>query len=288
MPGLTVVIGVTGTVGSRVATKLAAKGIRVRGVARDVSHAPQHAQLETVKVDATDAKAMDAALRGAEAVYLTPPEKGEDPLTLERNVTENVIVAAKRAGVKHLILHTALQADHGNTGVRIIDNKTGIERALTQSGIPYTILRPAWFMQNLFGAKAYIEQGALMMPPTPERRFGAISVEDIAESAVRFFQLAPQNRGFDLHVPNGVTGPALAEAATRVLNRQVQYQPFPGPVRQFVDGFPISEPHKELYAELFEYFKRQDYLGRPDDLTKGLPGFAYTPPERFMRTELFA
>lgn len=54
MAGLTVVIGVTGTVGSRVATKLAAKGIPVRpvrGVARDVSRAPRRAQIRFMRAE---------------------------------------------------------------------------------------------------------------------------------------------------------------------------------------------------------------------------------------------
>ncbi len=46
MQGLIAVIGVTGTVGSRVAHKLAAKGIAVRGIARDIANAPQHPKIE--------------------------------------------------------------------------------------------------------------------------------------------------------------------------------------------------------------------------------------------------
>lgn len=51
--------------------------------------------------------------------------------------------------------------------------------------------------------------------------------------------------------------------------------------------FPISARHKDLYGELFEYFRRQDYLGDPTEVTAALPGFRYTNPETFMRTELF-
>lgn len=287
MPGLTVIVGITGTVGSRIAQKLAAKGLNVRGIARHLANAPKHPKIELKQADLTDPNAAETALQGAEAIYLTPPEGGDEPLNLESKVSENVIAAAKKIGIKHLVMHTAMHSDKGNTGVGLLDNKNKLEQKLKASGVPYTILRPAWFMQNLFGAKQYLEQGMLSMPFSVDRRIGGVSVEDIAEAAVQFLAKGPQNRGFDLYVPGGVSGTILSEAATKVLNKQVQFQEFTGPGIQYVDGFPISKKHKELYGELFEYFRKDDYLGKPEEIKQAIPGFQYTTPEQFMRKELF-
>lgn len=287
MDGPVTVVGVTGNVGSRVARKLAAKGVAVRGVARDPSGFGAQAGVELVRADLTRPEEAQRALQGAKAVYLTPPEKGEDPLGLERKVAENVIEAAKRQRVGHLVLHTALQADRGNTGARILDNKHGIEQAVERSGVPYTILRPGWFLQNLFGAKPWLEQGTLSMPLPQERRVAAVSVEDVANAAVGFLEKGPQKRGFDLHLPGGVSCGLLCEAVGKAAGKPVEFQEFREPARQFVEGYPISAPHKDLYGELFEYFRRQDYLGKPDEVTRALPGFRYTTPEQFARTELF-
>lgn len=185
------------------------------------------------------------------------------------------------------MLHTALQADRGGTGVRILDNKTPIEEAVQRSGVPYTILRPGWFLQNLLGAKPYLEQGVLSMPFPAQRRIGGVSVEDVANAAVGFLEKGPENRGFDLHLPVGVTCGMLCEAVGKAAARPVHFQEFPGAARQFVEGYPISAQHKELFGELFEYFRRQDYLGKPEDILKALPGFRYTTPEQFARSELF-
>ena len=73
--------------------------------------------------------AADAAVAGADVVYLTTPEGGANPLDDEQAVVRNVISAAARAGVKHIVLHTALRANRGNTGARILDNKTPLEAA---------------------------------------------------------------------------------------------------------------------------------------------------------------
>ena len=281
------VIGVTGTVGSRVAAKLARQGIQVRGIARDPSRFPGHANVELVIADLTNRQEAEKALRNSRAVYLTPPEMGEDPLALESAVGLNVIEAAKHAGIQHLVLHTALQADRGKTGAGIIDHKRQLEQAAESSGIGYTILRPGWFLQNLFLAKDYFEQGMFSMPWPPERRIAGVSVEDIANVAVALLEKGPQNRGFDLHLPGGVTGTSIAQAASRVLDHPVQYVEFTNPAREFVASFLLSESHKALYAELFEYFRQQDYLGQPEALQGVLPGFQYTTVEQFMRSELF-
>src|SRR5919106_2470855 len=282
------VVGVTGTVGSRVASKLAQKGIKVRGIARDPSQLAGPANVELVAVDLTDRQDAEKALKNSHAVYLTPPEMGEDPLTLERAVGLNVVEAAKDADIQLLVLHTALQSDRGNTGAGIIDRKRQIEQAVEASGIGYTILRPGWFLQNLFLAKDYFEQGMFSMPWPPERRIGGVSVDDIANAAVALLEKGPQNRGFDFHLPGGVTGTSIAQAASGVLDRPVQYFEFTNPAREFVASFPLSESHKDLYAELFEYFRQQDYLGQPEELQAVLPGFQYTTIEQFMRSELFS
>lgn len=285
--GAIVVFGVTGNVGSRVARKLAAHGHEVRGVARDPSRFPGEG-VELVAADATEPDRARRALEGAESAYVTPPESGEDPLGLETSVATNVIEAAGQVGLTHLVVHTVVHADRGDTGAGILDNKHPIERAVQESGIPYTIIRPGWFFQNLFGAKQYLEQGMFVMPWPGDLAWAGTSVEDVSRAIVGFLESGPANRGFDVHVEGGVTGAGIAEAARRVLGRPVAYQEFPGSAREAVEPYPISEPHKDLYAELFEYFTKVEYLGDPETIKEALPDFRYTTVEEFLRTELFA
>lgn len=278
------VVGVTGTIGSRVAGKLAAAGHDVVGLARSAGDGPVGRR---VAVDLTDRSAASDALEGADGVYLTTPESGDDPLGLERAVATNVIEAAREQGVGHVVMHTAVHADRGTTGARILDNKEGLERALADSGVPYTILRPAWFLQNLFGAKAYLEQGMFSMPWPADMVWAATDVDDVARAAAALLERGPANRGFDVHLPGGVTATAICEAVERVTGRPVGYQEGPG-TREAVDPYPISDTHKELYAELFDYFKATTYLGNPDAITEAVGGFSYGTVEDFVRRELFA
>jgi len=279
------VVGFTGTIGSRVAGRLAAAGHDVVGLARGSNGGPEG--VRHLAVDLRDSEATTRALRGARAIYLTSPEQGEDPLGLEHTVTTNVIAAARDLGMEHVVMHTAVHADRGDTGARVLDNKHPIEAALAQSGVPYTILRPAWYLQNLHGAKSYLEQGMFSMPWPEDMVWAATDVEDLARAAVAFFEQGPAYRGFDVHLPGGVTAAAICRAVERVSGHAVSYMEAPS-TRAAVEPYPITEIHKEIYAELFDYFKATTYLGHPETILKALEGFEYGTIEAFVERELFA
>lgn len=279
------VAGVTGTIGSRVARKLVARGHEVVGLAREPEDAP--AGVHPLSVDLTDGSAATRALEDVAGVYLTPPLGGEDPLGTERAVTMNVIEAAGETGVDHVVMHSAVHADRGDTGAGILDNKHPIETALAESGLGYTILRPAWYLQNLHLAKGYLEQGMFSMPWPADMVWGATDVDDLVEAAVAFLESGPANRGFDVHLPGGITANGICAAVERVTGRRIEYQEAPS-TREAVEPYPISDIHKELYAELFDYFKSAEYLGDPLPVTEAVDGLSYGTIEDFVRRELFA
>ncbi|HYV96467.1 MAG TPA: NAD(P)H-binding protein, partial [Gemmatimonadaceae bacterium] len=251
------VVGVTGTIGSRVANALAAAGHEVIGLARNPAHT---ARVRMHAVDLRDETAAAAAIAVVDAIYLTTPEGGANPLGDEQTVVRNVISAAARAGVKHIVMHTALRANRGNTGARILDNKTPLETTLRDSGVPYSILRPAWYLQNLFAAKPWLDQGMFSMPWPASMTWAATDVDDVARAAAALFLSGPANRGFDIHQPGGVTAAAICAAVRSVTGRNIAYQEFSGGTRAAVESYPLSDVHKDLYAELYDYFKSDTFL----------------------------
>ena len=278
------VVGVTGTIGSRVARLLADAGHEVVGFSRNPAAS---ASYRAVPVDLRNEVAADAALAGIDVVYLTTPEGGADPLGDEQTVVRNVIAAAARAGVKHVVMHTALRANRGNTGARILDNKTSLETALRDSGVPFSILRPAWYLQNLFGAKAWLDQGVFSMPWPADMVWAATDVDDLAKAAVSLIALGPTNRAFDIHQPGGVTAAAICRAVEAATGREVAYYESTGGTRAAVESYPLSDVHKDLYAELYDYFKSDTFLGEPLAITDVLPEFGYGTLESFVRRNLY-
>ena len=80
------VVGATGTIGSRVARALADAGHEVVGLSRTPA---QTASYRVSAVDLRNEAAAEAALAGADVVYITPPEGGANPLGDERAVVLN-------------------------------------------------------------------------------------------------------------------------------------------------------------------------------------------------------
>ncbi len=280
------IVGATGTIGSRLAPRLAAAGHKVRAIARKPGGSAPG--IEPLAADLTSAEKALAALDGVDGVYLTPILGGEDPMGLETRVSMNVIDAAARRGVGHVVMHTALRADCGDTGARLLDNKTAIEAALADSGVGFTIFRPPWFLQNLWLARDYLEQGVVSLPWPGDMVWGAVDVEDVVTAAVAYFERGPANRGFDLLIPGGITGDSLAAAASKVLGREISYQEAPVSTRDYVEAFPISAPHKDIYAGLFDYFKSEPYLEDPSEIIAAVEGIKPRGIEDFLRGELFA
>lgn len=278
------VVGITGQVGSRVAALLARRGARVRGVSRHPHDYTGTGRMELVAADLRDPEEAGRVVEGARAVYLTPPLNAQDALEDQRRVALNVIRAAQKAGVRHLVMHTALKAKEGGTGARVIDEKKTLEEELKASGVPFTILRPGWFLDNLLAERDALQGGTIVMPLPPERRLGVVAARDIARAAVEILARGPQNRGFDLHVRDGVDGAALAQAATRALGQPVVYRE--ASLEAFVHQAGAREADRELQRELYEYLREHDFLGAPTEIRKVVPGFRYTSVRRFMEERL--
>jgi uncharacterized protein YbjT (DUF2867 family) len=278
------VVGVTGTIGSRVANALADAGHAVIGLSRNPGNT---APYRVLAVDLRNEAAADAALAGADVVYVTTPEGGVNPLEDEQAVVRNVIKSAARAGVTHIVMHTALRANRGTTGARILDNKTPLEAALRDSGVPFSILRPAWYLQNLFAAKPWLDQGMFSMPWPADMVWAATDVDDVARAAVALIALGATNRGFDIHQPGGVTAAAICRAVQSATGREIGYQESTGGTRAAVESYPISDVHKELYAELYDYFKSEPFLGDPLEIADAVPGFTYGTIEDFVQRNLY-
>ena len=167
------VIGATGKTGRRITARLSAAGHPVRAGAR----APGDAlpDVEPVHFDWYDAATHAPALAGVDRVHVIPPAGRLDHAPHVAAFLE----AARAARVARVVLMTARGVDVSDA-IPLRQN----ELALQASGLPHTILRPSWFMQN-FTEGAFLPgaDGVIAAPagdgPTP-----FVDAEDIADVAV--------------------------------------------------------------------------------------------------------
>ncbi|MGW5518591.1 NmrA family NAD(P)-binding protein [Nocardia africana] len=145
------VTGATGGQGGAVARTLLASGIAVRALVRD-PRKPQAAALaalgaEIVVGDLGDPHVLRAAARGASGIFSVQPADMTDPRPeTEVRQGKNVAAAAEAEGVDHLVYSSV--AAHRGSGVAHFETKADIEAYIDALGVPATVLRPVFFMEN--------------------------------------------------------------------------------------------------------------------------------------------
>jgi uncharacterized protein YbjT (DUF2867 family) len=179
------VTGVTGKQGGAVGLALLKNGYRVRGLSRN----PQSKRavelsalgVEMVKGDFENIASLDHALEGIESIFLVT-NFWEHGYEAEVQQGKNVVDAALRANMKHLVFSSVAHADL-KTGVPHFDSKYEVEEYIHASNIPYTILRPVSFMENWEYSREAIVAGKITSPFSLETRMQQISVRDIGRFA---------------------------------------------------------------------------------------------------------
>lgn len=134
------VTGVTGTVGGALVEELVRRGSPVRGASRNPSRARTitPACREWVPFDLERPETFGAALDGIERVFLIARPGDDDP---DRTAAP-FLQAMVDAQVRHVVTLTAMGADRRD------DVSLGrLERLVEDTGLPWTHLRPNWFMQ---------------------------------------------------------------------------------------------------------------------------------------------
>jgi uncharacterized protein YbjT (DUF2867 family) len=135
---------------------------------------------------------------------------------------KNVAEAAKAAGVQHLV-YSSVGAAHRGMGQKHFESKWLIEQHIQALDIPYTILRPAAFMENYHWSRAYILSGTFTGNGLrPEKGLQIIAVEDIAVFAGLAFANPDEYLSKTLELAGDeLTESQLAETFSKVIGRPV-------------------------------------------------------------------
>src|SRR5713226_870214 len=174
------VTGASGTVGKALLKEVARSGAKHRAMYRSPDEAAKApAGTATVIADFAKKETLAAALRDVVSVYLVCSPV-PDLVQLEGNVIE----ASVAAGVKHIVLNSALGAgDYANS---FPSWHRKVEDKLKGAGIPFTILRPNSFHQNVLTYFApSIRAQALFYSSMGNARVSFLDVRDIAVVAAK-------------------------------------------------------------------------------------------------------
>src|SRR5438105_351220 len=175
---LILVTGATGQQGGAALKHLRSKRFAVRVLTRDPNKPAARALVgrgtEVVQGDLNDQDSLRRAMDGVHGVYSVQTSAKEGP-DAEVRQGINLADAAKRSRASHLVYSSVAAADQ-KTGVPHYDSKFRIEEHIRGTGVPYTIFRPVFFMENWLRMRDQIEQGKIALPLSPDTRLQMIAV----------------------------------------------------------------------------------------------------------------
>lgn len=211
--------------------------------------------------DLRDESAIRSAMGGVRAVYHICPN-----MSPEEDVIGRLVVGeAKKAGVEHFVYHSVLHPQ-----IEVMNHhwqKMRVEEMLFESGIPFTVLQPAPYMQNLLaGWKNIVEEGVLRIPYSVEAKFSFLDLEDLAEVAkITLTEPGHINAIYELAGTSPTSHAEVAEIFSRVLNRPVRAE------KEEIQDWRLrakglNEYARENLVRMFEYYDQWGLAGNPNVL----------------------
>jgi uncharacterized protein YbjT (DUF2867 family) len=261
------VTGASGKTGRAVIKALVTQGAAVRAMV----HRPEQAEpvqkqgaQQVIVGDMRDPTTMDRAAHGVRAIYHICPNVNPDEVAFG----QAVIAAARSAGVERLVYHSVL---HPQTEAMPHHwQKLRVEENLFDSGLPYTILQPAPYMQNVLTQWSQIaEQGIYSLPYAVETRLGMVDLEDVAEAAA-IVLTEPGHVGatYELAGAETLSQTEVARILGQHLKRLVRAQVVSlDEWERQARASGLSDYAVETLIKMFRYYERYGFWGNPRVLT---------------------
>ena len=223
------VAGATGRLGGPLADRLIDHGHRVRALTRNPGTAAaerlRRHGADVVAGDLDDPPSLHRAAAGADAVFvLSTPHHGTGPDAETRQAIA-LADAAVTAGAGYLVYASAAGAGQ-TSGVPMLDSKRRVEEHLATLPVPYAVIAPTYFMDNLAYPWniAVLWFGRWPIPLSPQRPVQLIPASDAARFAARVIERPGEFAGRRLELASDeVTGPQAARILSEVLHRPIEH-----------------------------------------------------------------
>ncbi|MYS92384.1 MULTISPECIES: NAD(P)H-binding protein [Streptomyces] len=200
-----VVTGATGNVGRSLVQALAIAGAQVTATSRRISDAHVPESIQYTQADLVDPESLRPVFAGADALFLQSGGASAHLLS-----PQHILEVAKAGGVGRVVLLSSQgvatrpqSASHGDLG-------RSIEDAVKQSGMDWTILRPAGFNSNAYAWAETVRARRTAAAPFADIGLPTIDPDDIAEvAAAALREDGHAGQTYEL------TGPALSTPRQR-------------------------------------------------------------------------
>jgi uncharacterized protein YbjT (DUF2867 family) len=270
MPAI-LVLGASGTVGSNLSRLLADGG---HAVLQATSRPPERPG--QVPVDLTRGSGLDEAFARADRAFLLAPPGHVN----QHELLGPAIDAARRHGLERVVLMSAMGADADPTAPL-----RRAELALEQSGLPWNVIRPNWFMQNFqsYWLHDILAHGRIRLP-VGHARGSFVDARDIAAVAAALLtrdDLA--GTAFDLTGPSALDHDEVAAIIARETGRDIGFEDItPEAMLEGLLGAGLPPDYARFMVMILGFFKA-GYSERTTDAVRSITGRAPRTFEDYVR-----
>jgi uncharacterized protein YbjT (DUF2867 family) len=232
-------------------------------------------ELEQVPIDFKNVESLIRGFDGVDVLFSVQPMT-EDFVPQAKNV----IHAAQRAGIRHIVRISVLGADgddRNRAEYRIAKRHQEAQKLIEDSGVEFTFIQPNSFMQNFLPLAGQLQAEGRFAFPLGHGHVSYVDIRDVASLAVAALTgNGHEGKSYMVTGPEPLSGVSIAEAFSRLLSKKIRYDDIPEEVRAEVpDWF-----RKDL-AELYRINKsgKHAFLSPVDPILIGRMPFTF---ERFL------
>jgi NAD(P)H dehydrogenase (quinone) len=215
------ITGAAGKTGKTILAALAKKSVQVRCLVRNTAQATELSKefgIEPVIGDLTDPLALENAVKGVSSIYYICPNVS--PFEVETGAT--LLRLAKQFGLTHFVYHSVLHPQIEAMPHHWL--KLRMEEQIFASNLPFTILQPCAYMQNILANwKSITDNGIYPVPYSTSARISIVDLEDVADVVARVLTEEKHHGSvYELAGPQPLSQLEVAEILSQKFGRAVK------------------------------------------------------------------
>lgn len=258
--------GAAGKTGRAVLQALVQEGAAVRAWVRRGTQCLEVQQLgaqEVVVGDVEETAVWQQAITNMQSIYHICPNM--HPREVE--IGQLAIAMAQQNGVSHFVYHSVL---HPQTEAMPHHwHKLRVEEAILTSGLPFTILQPAAYMQNVLASRRLIEDEGIFRVPYPiSTRLSLVDLQDVAEVAAKVLTEPGHERAiYELVGEGGVAQTAVSTTLSNHLKRPVHAEELSLPAwKEQALAIGLGDYQIETLLKMFRYYAQFGFMSNNNTL----------------------
>jgi uncharacterized protein YbjT (DUF2867 family) len=267
------VIGARSKIGSALIAELVAKGEAVRALVRSSERADSLPDgVQAAVGDLADPGSLRAAVEGVDRMFLLC-----GPTEQEVQFNRNAIDVARQAGIGLLVRSSILGSDPGSPATFARDHGS-CDAYLSKSGVPYAIVRPNLFLQNVpENTVPSLDAEGNFYANAGEARISMVDTRDVAAVAAAVLTSSGrEGDAFDVTGPEALSYHDVAAKLSAALGRKITYVDAPDDaVREALQGFGLSAWLAGALIDLYQDYRRSGtdgYTAQVTDTVQQLTG----------------